>query len=78
MPTHRSKEEWEKIVSDYKTSGLSRAKFSISRGIKESTLEYHIAKHRKSKFVELKSAERAAKPLLRLELPGGAVFSLEW
>jgi hypothetical protein len=79
MPTHRSKEEWDRVLSDFKESGLSRAKFCLERGVKESTLEYHLSKRRKSKFVELKPAVVAnPNQSVTVELPGGAVFRLEW
>jgi hypothetical protein len=59
--SRRSSSEVQELLRDYASSGLSRRKFSLNRGIAVSTLGHYLTRSRKD-------AERAQPQFLAVEL----------
>ena len=65
-----SKKDWNAIIAEYKTSGVSQSQFCKSRGVGLSSFSYHLQRSRESgAFVRVDAGER-----VELELPGGVVL----
>lgn len=62
-----SKTDWNKVISEYKSSGLAQSEFARSHGVSLSSLTYHLKRSRTAgSFVRIERDER-----VELELAGG-------
>ncbi len=63
--------DWERLVAEYRESGMSQAEFSRLRGVSAKSLYYQLQKgHRRSAgFARVETRE-----LIELELRGGVML----
>ena len=71
--TRRSRAEIEKIIREYRDSGLSQVAFAGERGLNLGTLRKWLAKERLGALVPLREVKVTAEPADRvtIRLPGG-------
>ena len=73
----RSREEGEKLVAEFKQSGLSQNKFAEKQGIKPTMLQYWLRKLSEKPDLRIVEVVATDKGPIRLELPGGAAVHFD-